>query len=245
MLWTREAVGLLIRQRFGEEVSVWTVGRYLAKWGFTPQKPVRRAYERDPEKVSRWMKDEYPRIRRAAKSANATIFWGDETGLRSDHAFGRTYAKRGQTPIVAGTGQRFGCNMISAITNKGHLAFMVYKSKFNSGVLIDFLRRLVKQRKERIFLILDGHPTHKASRVRAWVKKNRDAIRLFYLPGYSPELNPDELLNQDVKANALGRKRAKDLPELLMNVRSFLRSKQKRPAAVRNYFKEKHVRYAA
>jgi len=246
MLWTREAVAMLIQKRFRISLSVWTTGRYLAKWGFTPQKPVRRAYERNPQEVARWMKERYPRIKYRAKAEGGTIFWGDETGLRSDHAFGRTYAKKGQTPVVPGTGQRFGCNMISAITNKGHLAFMVYKTKFNGGVLINFMRRLIKQQNDRkVFLIIDSHPTHRSGRVRRWVVKNRRSLSVFYLPGYSPELNPDELLNQDVKANALGRKRARDQKELIKNVRGFLCRKQKRPEKVRNYFLEKHVRYAA
>jgi len=245
MLWTREAVALLIKSRFGISLSIWTTGRYLARWGFTPQKPVRRAYERNPQEVERWMKERYPRIKYRAKTERATIFWGDETGMRSDHAFGRTYAKRGQTPVVPGTGQRFGCNMISAITNRGHLVFMVYKTKFNGGVLINFMHRLVKQNDRKVFFIIDSHPTHRSGRVRTWVAKNRRSLSIFYLPGYSPELNPDELLNQDVKANALGRKRAKDQKELIKNIRGFLRRKQKRPEMVRNYFLEKHVRYAA
>jgi len=245
MLWTREAVALLIHQRFGISISIWTAGRYLARWGFTPQKPVRRAYERNQKEVERWMKERYPRIKYRAKAEGATIYWGDETGLRSDHAFGRTYSKRGQTPVVPGTGQRFGCNMISAITNKGHLAFKVFKRKFNGGVLIDFMRRLIKQEHRKVYLILDGHPTHRSGRVRKWVAKHRQKLSVYYLPGYSPELNPDELLNQDVKANVLGRKRARNQPELLANVRGFLRSKQKRPYTVIKYFQENHVRYAA
>lgn len=245
MLWTREAVAMLILRRFGISISIWTAGRYLARWGFTPQKPVRRAYERNPIEVERWMKQRYPRIKYRAKTERATVYWEDETGLRSDHAFGRTYAKRGQTPIVPGTGQRFGCNMISAITNRGRLAFMVFKRRFNSDVLIDFMRRLTKQERRKVYLILDGHPIHRSGRVRKWVAKYRHKLSVFYLPGYSPELNPDELLNQDVKANVLGRKRAKDQQELMANVRGFMYSKQKRPHTVRKYFQEKHVRYAA
>jgi transposase len=245
MLWTREAVALLIKRRFGISISIWTAGRYLAKWGFTPQKPVRRAYERNPQEVERWMKERYPRIKYRAKAEGATIFWGDEMGLRSDHAFGRTYAKRGQTPVVPGTGQRFGCNMISAITNKGHLVFMVFKAKFNSTVLINFMRRLIQQNRKKVYLVIDSHPAHRSKRVLAWVAKKRQFLSVFFLPGYSPELNPDELLNQDVKANALGRKRARDQRELLTNIRGFLRRKQKHPRMVRNYFREQHVRYAA
>jgi transposase len=245
VLWTREAVSQLIEGRFGIRLSVWTVGRYLSRWGFTPQKPVRRAFERNPEAVRRWLEEEYPGIRAQAKAEHATIYWGDEMGLRSDHAVGRTYGRRGQTPVILGTGQRFGCNMISAVTNRGELNFMVFKPHFSAEVLIDFLDRLVRQSQRMVFLILDRHPVHRSGKVKAWVGKRPQSLRLFYLPGYSPELNPDEMLNQDVKSNAVGRKRAHDQKELISNVRSFLWSRQRRPQIVQRYFQEEHVRYAA
>lgn len=244
-LWTREAVAQLIEQRWGLALSVWTVGRYLAAWGFTPQKPVRRAFERDPEAVKRWLKEEYPAIRRRAKREKAEIYWGDEMGLRSDHATGRTYSPRGETPVIPGTGQRFGCNMISAITNRGKLYFMVFKRRFTAPVFLEFLKRLERQLGRPFYLIVDGHPVHRATVVQAWLREDGRKIRLFFLPGYSPELNPDELLNQDVKSNALGRRRARDQAELLHNVRGYLRGRQRRPQIVRNYFREEHVRYAA
>ena len=244
-LWTREAVAQLIERRWGIALSVWTVGRYLAAWGFTPQKPVRRAFERDPEAVKRWLKDSYPAIRRRAKREKAEIYWGDEMGLRSDHATGRTYSPRGETPVIPGTGKRFGCNMISAITNRGRLYFMVFKIRFTVPVFLEFLKRLERQLGRPLYLIVDGHPVHRATAVKAWLKEDGRKIRLFFLPGYSPELNPDELLNQDVKSNALGRRRAHDQTELLHNVRGYLRGRQRRPHIVKNYFREEHVRYAA
>ena len=244
-LWTREAVAQLIEKRFGIRLSVWTVGRYLERWGFTPQKPVRRAFEKNPAKVDRWLKEEYPEIRKQAKREKALIFWGDEMGLRSDHAVGRSYSQRGQTPVIPGTGQRFGCNMISSITNKGRLNFMVYKKKFNADVFIEFLRRLIKQNERKVFLIVDGHPVHRSKKVKRWMKKKERQICMFFLPSYSPELNPDEMLNQDVKSNAVGRRRAHNQKELIKNVRSYLRSRQRKPHIVRKYFQEKHVRYAA
>ena len=131
-LWTREAVANLITKRFGIELSIWTVGRYLSRWGFTPQKPVRRAFEKNPEQVRHWLEVEYPKIRKRAKRENAEIYWGDEMGLRSDHTVGRSYGRRGQTPVIPGSGRRFGCNMISAITNRGRLNFMVFKKRFRS-----------------------------------------------------------------------------------------------------------------
>jgi transposase len=244
-LWTREAVAELIEQRFGLRFSVWTVGRYLARWGFTPQKPVRRAYEQNPEAVQHWLEEDYPAIQKQAKREKALIYWGDETGLRSDHVAGRSYGCRGQTPVIPGTGQRFGCNMISAITNQGRLNFMVFKKRFDADIFLDFLRRLVRQIQRKVFLIIDSHPVHRAIKAKNWVQKHAYQIRLFHLPGYSPELNPDELLNQDVKSNAVGRRRARNQQELVANTRSYLWSRQRQPHIVRRYFHEKHVQYAA
>lgn len=170
-LWTREAVAQLIERRFGIRLSIWTVGRYLARWGFTPQKPMRRAFEQKPEEVRRWLKEEYPEIRKQAKREKAEICWGDEMGLRSDHAVGRSYGRRGQTPIIPGTGQRFGCNMISSITNRGRLNFMVFKKRFRSDVLTEFLRRLVRQSNRKVFLIVDSHPVHRSRKIKKWLEK--------------------------------------------------------------------------
>lgn len=247
VLWTREAVRDLIRERFGLSLSVWTVGRHLRRWGFTPQKPVRRAWERDDAAVRRWLKVEYPRIRREAKAAKAEIHWGDEMGLRSDHQAGRSYSPKGQTPVIAGTGKRFGCNVISTVTNRGTLRFMVFKRRFTTGVFIEFLARLVRSASGRVSLIVDGHPVHKSAAVRRWLKReeNCERIRLYILPSYSPDLNPDEFLNNDVKQNAVGRRRAKDQQDLIADVRGYLRSTQKRPDIVRNYFQAPSVHYAA
>lgn len=244
-LWTREAVGQLVEKRFGVCLSVWTVGRHLARWGFTPQKPVRRAFEQNPEAVKRWLDEEYPAIRNQAKRDKALIYWADETGLRSDHAVGRSFGRKGQTPVIPGTGQRFGCSMISAITNRGHLNFMVFKESFCAKVFLKFIRRLLRQAKRKVFLIVDRHPVHRSTKLKTWLKNNEHRIRLFFLPGYSPELNPDEVLNQDVKSNAVGRRRARNQRELLANVRGYLRNRQRRPHIVQNYFNEEHVRYAA
>jgi len=244
-LWTREAVAQLIEQRFGLRLSIWTVGRYLARWGFTPQKPVRRAYEQSSEAVQRWLRADYPTMQKQAKKEKGMIYWGDEMGLRSDHATGRSYGRCGQTPVISGTGQRFSCNMISAINNRGHLNFMVFKSRFDADVLLNFLRRMIRQIQGKIFLIVDGHPVHHAVKVKHRIEKHANQIRLFFLPGYSPELNPDEMLNQDVKSNAVGRRRARNQPELVANTRSYLRSRQRQPHVIRRYFHERHVRYAS
>lgn len=245
VLWTRDAVRQLLADRFSVHVSVWTVGRYLANWGLTPQKPLRRAYEQDPKAVERWLKNKYPPIRRAARAENAEIHWGDEMGLRSDHQAGRSYGVRGETPVIPGTGKRFGCNMISTVTNRGRLAFMVFKERFTSAVMIQFLKRLVKHSRRKVYLIVDRHPVHRARKVQEWLESHHKAMRMFLLPGYSPELNPDELLNQDVKTNAVGRQRPENQPEMMCQVRSYLRSTQRQPEIVKSYFREQHVAYAA
>ena len=242
-LWTREAVQQLIAQRTGIEVSVWTVGRYLRHWGFTPQKPLCRAYEQDAAAVRKWLEEEYPVIRRQAKAAKCEIFWGDEMGMRSDHQVGTSYGRRGKTPTIPGTGQRFGCNMVSAITNRGRLLFMVFKRRFTAPVFLEFLNRLVRQM-GRLFLIIDGHPVHRSGAVKRWLGEHPQ-LCLFYLPGYSPKLNPDELLNQDVKSNAVGRQRPQNQDTLVSTVRSYLRSTQKQPTIVQHYFHQQDVRYAA
>lgn len=244
-LWTREAVQQLLAERFGLELSVWTVGRYLARWGLTPQKPLRRAYERDPVAVERWLDEEYPAIERQAKAENAEIHWGDQMGLRADHQTGTSYGRRGQTPVIAGTGQRFRCNMMSTITNRGELSFMVFTQNFNGAVFLKFLTRLLRLRKRRVLLILDRHPVHLSAEVNRWLARHADRLKLFFLPGYSPDLNPDEFLNQDVKSNALGRQRPATRAQMIDGVRSYLRSTQRQPEIVKSYFQAESVRYAA
>lgn len=244
-LWTREAVAELIEQKFGIRLSIWTVGRYLARWGFTPQKPLRKAFEQDPEQVRHWLEEKYPEIRILAKHKKAEIYWGDEMGLRSDHVCGRSYGRCGKTPVIFGTGQRFGCNMISALTNRGRLYFMIIKRRFRAEVFVEFLRRLVRQIPRYIFLIIDQHPVHVATKVKKWLRKNENRIQIFYLPSYSPDLNPDEKLNQDVKSNALGRRRPHTQEEMVRNIRSYLYSRQRSPYIVKKYFQAESVRYAA
>jgi transposase len=244
-LWTREAVARLIEGEYGIAVSQTTVGRYLKAWGMSAQKPVRRAYERNDEAIARWLDEDYPTIVKEAKRAKAAIYWGDEMGLRSDHVSGTSFAPMGQTPVTRATGQRFGCNMISAITNRGALAFMVFEGKFQNPVFIEFMKRMLKQIKGKIYLIVDGHPVHRSAAASTFVAENAQRLRLIRLPGYCPELNPDELLNQDVKTNALGKSRPTNKAQMMASTRSHLYRRQKQPHVIRNLFQEKHVRYAA
>ena len=244
-LWTREAVGTFIRQQWDVSLSVWTVGRLLQGWGLTPQKPLRRAYERDPAAVMRWLRKDYPAIRRKAQKEAAEIHWGDEMGVRSDHQSGTSYGRRGKTPAILGTGRRFTCNMLSTLTNRGVLRFMLYRERFTATVFLRFLRRLIRSSDRKVFLIIDRHPVHRDRKVKRWAEQHKDRITIFFLPGYSPDLNPDEFLNHDVKANAVGRKRPRSLLELLHNLRSALKKRQCNPEMVQRYFLAPTVLYAA
>jgi len=246
-LWTREAVAALLAKRFGLSVSRWTAGRYLRRWGLTPQRPARRAYERDPAAVKAWLAEEYPAVRARAKAENALVLWGDEMGLRSDDPVGRTWSPRGKTPVVPASGKRFGCNTISALSNLGRLWFMVFAGRFTSAVFVTFLARLLRAVPDRkLVLIVDSHPAHKSAQVRRWLASEAAAGRMevVFLPGYSPELNPDELLNQDTK-QAMKKCRAADQREMIDRVRGHLHRRQKQPQVVRRFFDEEHVRYAA
>ena len=244
-LWTRDAVTSLIRRKYGISLSKWQVGRYLKAWGYTPQKPIAKAFEQKDEKVEEWLGKEYPSIKRKARKEKATIYWGDETGMRSDHQAGKSYAPAGETPVVKKTGQRFSMNTISALSNKGHLQFMVMKSGFNSEVFMSFMEKLIKKSRRKIIFIVDGHPAHKTNKVKDWVKANKKRIELFYLPAYSPELNPDKYLNQDIKTNIVGKKRAINKNQLKKNVVTFMNKRKNNSKQVKKYFHEKHVRYAA
>lgn len=245
VLWTRDAVTQLIKERFDITISRWTAGRYLKRWGMTPQKPAKRALEQNPEAVQRWLETEYPAIHAAAKSEQAEIHWGDEMGIRSDHQSGRTWGIKGKTPVVPTTGQRFSCNMISTLTNRGTLRFMIYQKRFTSDVFITFLRRLIGSMDHKIYLIVDNHSVHRAKKVRKWLEKYKEQIAIFYLPAYSPELNPDELLNNDVKKNASKSRRPRNKQELEENVRYYLRITQNRPDIVKKFFHGEKADYAA
>ena len=188
-LWTREAVQQLILEKYGIELSRWQVGRYLKSWGYTPQKPITKAFEQNPERVKVWLEKEYPAIKKRAAKENATIYFEDEVGMRSDHQAGKSYAPKGETPVIKKTGQRFSLNMVSAISNKGHVEFMILDGTFNGGVFLEFLAQLIKYKQQKIFLVVDGHSAHKTKAINAWLAENKSRIEIFFLPPYSPELN--------------------------------------------------------
>ncbi len=202
-LWTRHAVREFIRQRFNVKMSLQAVGDYLKLWGFTPQKAIRRAYERNEKKVREWKMEEYPLLVKKAKLENAEIHWGDETGIRSDDVNARGYAPTGKTPIqrVKGTPEKV--NMISSVSNQGQLRFMFYRETMNADMLIKFLKRLSRSVGRKIILILDNLRVHHSKVLKSWLEANKNLIELYYLPSYSPDLNPDELMNIDPKDNHL------------------------------------------
>lgn len=193
-LWTRAMVRELIRDKFGVRMSDVSVGRLLHKMGLSPQKPLRRAYEQDPEEVQRWMDETFPAIQEEANRCNALIFFADEAGVRSDYHSGTTWAPRGKTPVIPATGQRYGLNLVSAISPRGQMRFMTVEGRMNAGKFIDFLKRLMIGIDQPIFLIVDGHPSHRAKKVFEFIRKTNGMLRLYFLPPYSPELNPDELV---------------------------------------------------
>jgi transposase len=245
-LWTREAVAELIAQRYGVWLARTTVGGYLRGWGFSPQKPQHRALEQNPAAVRRWLTETYPAIRAQARREGGVVLWLDEMGVRSDAAAGRSWAPVGQTPVVKRTGKRFRVNMISAVSNAGRLRFRLFVGSFNGQVFIDFLWRLLRDGGGRkVHLIVDGHPVHRAKLVSAWVGRHAERIELHFLPGYSPELNPVELLNHDVKANAAGRRRPRSAGELRQELHGYLRRRQRQPEVLVRFFDHPTTRYAA
>jgi hypothetical protein len=203
-LWTRRAVCELIQRQFAIRMPVRTCGEYLRRWGFTPQKPARRAYEQNPKEVRRWMEETYPGIAAQARAQEAEIHWGDETGVRSDCQHGRCYAPKGQTPVIRLTARRFSVNMISTVTNQGKVRWMICRDPLTSQVFIRFLERLIKDAGRKVLLIVDNLKVHHSRPVKEWLSKHKDQIEVFYLPSYSPERNPDEYLNGDLKASLPG-----------------------------------------
>jgi transposase len=244
-LWTRQAVGELIEARYGIRLKVRNVGKYLKRWGYTPQKPLKKAYEQSPAAVNKWLGATYPEIAARVKQEGAQIHWGDESGLRSDDVRGRGYASKGQTPVLRVNARREGLSVISTVTNKGQMRWKIFSGALHAKILIDFLERLTRQQSWKIFLILDNLRVHHAKLVKHWLAENADKIEVFYLPSYSPELNSDELLNADLKQRVTTAAPARTGKALVRTAVRSLRSIQKQPQRVQNYFQHKDVSYAA
>ncbi len=242
-LWTRDMVRDLIRDQFGVKLSLVSVGRLLKKLGLSPQKPLHRAYQQDPVLVQQWLDIEFPKIKALARKEKADIYLGDDASVRSDFHSGTTWVPKGQTPVVKTTGARFSVNMIWAISPRGKLRFMTIDGRSNVAQFIEFLKRLIHNSEKPIFLIVDGHPTHKAKKVRVCIESTQGKLRVFILPPYSPKLNPDELVWNALKSHRIGRKMVTGADDLKQKVVSSLRSLQKIPHKIRGFFREKHVLY--
>ncbi|MFD8501121.1 IS630 family transposase [Amycolatopsis sp. NPDC059657] len=245
LVWTRGLVADLVKRWFGLDLSRVTIGKYLRSWGFSPQKPVQVAYEKNPEKVAEWLEQRYPAIAARAKREKAVILWLDQTGLRSDASVVATWAPVGKTPVVPNSGKRFTVNAMAAISNKGELYFTVFEGGFNVQVMIEFLDRLVRHVDRKIHLIVDGHPSHRAILLKDWLAKRAERIEMHFLPGYSPELNPVELLNGDLKHHVTATQSPRTQQELAAGARTHLRRRQNQPDHVKAFFGKEEVRYAA
>jgi transposase len=243
-LWTRKIVRDLIRREFRVKLSEVQVGRLLAKMGLSPQRPLYRAYQQNPELVEEWKRVIYPRIRRLAAEEGASIFFQDEASVRTDHHAGTTWAPVGQTPVVAKTGERKAVKMVSAISPKGELRFQVHEGRMNGGRFIEFLKALLRSVPGKIFLIVDGSSVHKAKKVREFVENETGGrLQVFFLPSYSPELNPDEWVWNNVKNDRIGRAVIMSKDDLKARAVSALRRLQKLPDVVRGFFHDPKLAY--
>jgi transposase len=244
-LWGREAVRDLVQARFGVALALRTVSDYLRRWGFTPQRPVKRALERQDVAIQAWPAEHYPKIVARAKAEGAAIHWGDETGISNQAVYGRSFAPKGQTPVLRHPAKRHALSMISSVTNRGTLRFMLCEGALNAALFLAFLQRLVRGARGKVFLIVDNLKVHKAGKVQAWVAAHRERIELFFLPAYAPEHNPDEFLHNDLKQSLSRRTAATDRDGLKRSLRGYLRRLQRQPERVRAFFQAPTTRYAA
>lgn len=244
-LWTRESVKALIDRECAMDMPISTVGRYLKKWEFRAKKPIKRAYERSDVKTKAWMEEEYPAIKKRAHNEKADIWWADETSCVSLPTHLKGYAPKGEKPLLVHTAKKFRINMISAITNTGKTMFSLYDEAVNTDRFIDFLKKAIESSEKKIFMILDNLRVHHAILVQEWIKEHQNKIELFFLPAYSPDLNPDEYLNQDYKKNANKNNVPTTKSQLEKNTRAYMVSLQNNPQKVANFFKHPAISYAA
>ena len=244
-MWTRKNIAELIYQKYKIEIKPSTLGYYLERWSFSVQRPVKRAYSQNAKKIDKWLNEEFPGITERAEAENAEIFFGDETNIQNTNNYMRVYAPKGKTPVVRTEAKKFKINMLSAVSKRGKLRFVLYKDNMNSDKLIDFMRRLVRDSKKKVFLILDNLRVHHSKKVQAWLEKHNDEIEVFYLPPYAPEYNPGELINSDLK-RAVGKKASpRSEKELEKNVRSHLKTLQLNPSKIASFFTSDFTSYAA
>ena len=244
-LWTRQIVADLIKDRFGIEIGVTAVGDMLHRLGLTPQRPLRRAYERNDEEIEKWKQETYPAIRKKAKKQGAEIFWLDEAAIRSDDPLLRTWGEKGKTPVVQTSGKRQGINAISALSSTGGFWYHLFSGKFNAEVFIEALKDLLKNRKKPIFVIMDGHPVHKSKAVRNYLREQEDRIQVFLLPPYAPDLNPDELVWNYLRSTGTARSPLKNGESLYERTFIDLELLAQDKKLVRSFFRAPSVSFAA
>ena len=245
-LWTREAVGQLIREKTGKELDLRQVGRYLKRWGFTAQRPVKRAYQRDDKKVKAWLEEDYPVIKKKAAQEGAEIHWADEAGVKSHDHRGRGYAPKGKTPVRLHNPNGEKINKISSVTNQGKLRFLCYKDTFTYRMFHRFLKALVEEANGRkLYVIVDNLRVHHSKVIKRWVRRYSNLIEIHYLPSYAPDLNPDEYLNCDLKTELAKRPERRQKGQWAPTVESVLEDFQDDPTRVKSYFKAKSIQYAA
>jgi transposase len=244
-LWTRAAVRDLIEQQTGQCLPIRTVGEYLNRWGYTPQRPVRKSYRQDPEAVQEWLEQTYPEIEARAAAEGGEILWGDEMGVRSTCQHSRGYARPQDTPEMRVPGSRFSVNMISTITNQGEVQWLIYTGRMNAALFIVFLTQLIAGATKKVFLIVDNLSVHDAKAVNEWLAGKEDKVEVFYLPKYAPELNPDEYLNCDVKVNINTDGLPRDREELQGKLQRFMEKLRTLPGRIASYFRHKFLHYAA
>lgn len=243
-LWTRRIVAALIAQKFGLEIGLTAVGRLLARLNLTPQKPLRRAYERDPREVNEWLQERYPKLRRRARKHGAKIFFLDEAGFSSEPNLGRTYGLKGQTPVVQTTGQRQKVNAISALNARGEFWCQEYTGQLNAARFVEFLKAFLNGRTAKVYLVVDGHPSHRAKAVKEYVQSTQGRLELHFLPPYAPDLNPDEFVWQYVKTNGVSKKPLQKNESLRERVVQDLAALKKNKKLLRSFFMAKSVVYA-
>lgn len=244
-LWTRKIVSNLIEEKFGIIISLTSVGELLHRLGLTPQKPLRRAYERDEVAITKWVSDVYPRVKKHAKKKGAEIFWLDEASIRSDDPLQRTWGEKGKTPVVKTSGQRQAINAISALSNKGGFWYHVFDGKFNADKCIECFQDFMKGRKSPIILIVDGHPVHKSKRVTEYLESLEGKLEIIFLPPYAPDLNPDELVWNQMRNIGTSKKPLKEGESLKNRAILDLETIKRNKKLVKSFFQEAAVLFAA
>lgn len=244
-LWTREMIQKLIQNKFKIKLSLKAVGRLLGQLGLTCQKPLYKAIQKDESLVKKWLKKIYPEIKTRAGKEKADIYFGDAAHIRSDHHAGKTWGVKGETPIVMTSGARFSFSLISAVSSRGLMRFMVTEGGVNSAVFIQFLKRLITGAKRKIFLIVDNGPSHISKKTKEFVASISEKLELFYLPPYSPDLNPDELVWNHLKTNTVGRSTVTDKANFKKQVTRSMKSLQKNKNKLRSFFQKPSLKYAA